>query len=703
MRRSGLIYLILALTALPGGCEKEPAEALTTLHSAAVRKDVETVRSLLFSGANPNARDSTGKTPLHGSARAGSLDVISLLIAHGAKVNAQDRWGRTPLHSALEWRHNETVELLIRRGADVTRASHVGETPLHLAAEHGLTEITPLLLARGADVDARTRGGNTPLWRAAESRHLKIVELLADEGANVNTPGAPESSTPLHLAAAHGDEGMVRFLLDAGAQIDPVDNRNRTPALRAMQGNHKWVAEALVAGGANVTIHLAAYLGDVARVQDLIESGTPVDQPDTEGQTALYYAAQQGQTGVAQALLDTGAEVNVLDDGDPLWAAARHGRYEMVELLLTSGADVRARRRGGCELVQYAEGRGHHQVARLLIDEGAYVGLDLAAAVGHLAEVKQIIAEGANLNAPADRWRIVPPLHRAVEAGHADVVSVLLANGADIEVRDQLDRTPLHEAAFRGDTDMAKLLIAQGANVNATARYERFAGQSPLHLAAYVGHPSMIALLLEKGADINAPDEYGRTPLHLATFCGHASVVSVLLKNGADPNATDSRQHIPLVLAQSAGFADIVALLAGDAAGRTFEEQGPYAEIITDVEHVQAYLRCYGIHHETIWIPDSNDIAPLNEVLAARLRDGSGAFWKLNVQANLRRYNREYAGFTVDGHRYILCAMNLLYDEDDNVPDNRFADIGDGWWTVVRVIFDAEKRTVIRLECNGEA
>jgi hypothetical protein len=89
--------------------------------------------------------------------------------------------------------------------------------------------------------------------------------------------------------------------------------------------------------------------------------------------------------------------------------------------------------------------------------------------------------------------------------------------------------------------------------------------------------------------------------------------------------------------------------------------------------------------------------------LAAHLRKDSKSTWKVHVLANLRRYNREYTGIVVEGRKYIICAMNLAQDYSDNVPDNRFAEISDGWWSVVRIIFDAEKKEVVHIECNGSA
>jgi ankyrin repeat protein len=708
VRKRKLICLALALIALAGGCKKQPARVQTDLHHAAGKGDIETVRSLLVGGADANARDTTGQTPPHGAAGREKPDVARLLIGFGADVNAQDKWSRTPLLDAMDWHRSETTKFLINAGADVTLANQSRETPLHLAAEYGQMEIVESLIARGADVNARTREGDTPLRRASKHNHLDIIELLVAKGANVDTKGGRDLSAPLHIAAESGYEDLVQFLLDKGAQIDLPDERGRTPAICAMHENHKRTVEALVSGGARITIHLAAYLGDLQKVKESVESGADIDDPDQEDCTPLYYAAQQGNTDIARLLIAAGAAVDERNDGDPLWTAVRNGRYEVIELLLANGADIGTRHRHGYELVRRAVGSGYDHVATLLIDSGAEVSLHVAAQAGHLQKVKELIAGGADIDALEEGWSIMAPLHWAIKAGHADVAAFLLAKGANSNVRDRSNETPLHTAALYGLQDMAELLISHGADVNARARAGEYGGQSPLHRAAYGGHPALVSLLIQNGAEIDARDQHRQNPLHYAAYCGHTSVVSLLLKEGADPNARDTEEETPLTCAQEAGFSDIVALLGGDATDPALKGHGPCTEIITDSAHICEFLWRHGIDHDEAWVPADRDIEGLPDILAAHLRElaeskGGLDLWQIHVLANIRRYNREYGGFIVEGRRYVICAMDTSEEFFYNRPDNRFAEIGDGWWSVVRVIFDAEKRTVVRLECNGAA
>ena len=80
-------------------------------------------------------------------------------------------------------------------------------------------------------------------------------------------------------------------------------------------------------------------------------------------------------------------------------------------------------------------------------------------------------------------------------------------------------------------------LIAQGADINARDEYER----TPLHYHAQVNNVEKVALLLERGADIEAQDKYKNTPLHFAEY--NAEVAQLFIQKGADIKAKDNMGH----------------------------------------------------------------------------------------------------------------------------------------------------------------
>jgi ankyrin repeat protein len=203
-----------------------------------------------------------------------------------------------------------------------------------------------------------------------------------------------------------------------------------------------------------------------------------------------------------------------------------------------------------------------------------------AARIGDLEKVKVLIKDYNYPVFSTNDTACETPLHLAAEYGHMDVVKLLLANGAEVNARDNESDTPLHNAAKNGQKDVVELLLLKGANVNAK---NNSYGDTPLHEAAREGHNDVVELLLANGADVNARDEFGGTPLHGAamgglystfeyspngeekdisgTFDGYMATVKILLAHNADVNAKSGNGLTPLHIAASYGRKAIAELL----------------------------------------------------------------------------------------------------------------------------------------------
>ena len=120
------------------------------------------------------------------------------------------------------------------------------------------------------------------------------------------------------------------------------------------------------------------------------------------------------------------------------------------------------------------------------------------------------------------------PLHLASARGHADVVALLLRNGASVfSATHSRGETALHLAAKQGSLNTIELLLNSSANVNAI---DLGTGQTPLHAAAAFGHLNLVKLLMDYDVDINAALPLTQeTPLHLAVLGGHLQVVKYML------------------------------------------------------------------------------------------------------------------------------------------------------------------------------
>ena len=277
----------------------------------------------------------------------------------------------------------------------------------------------------------------------------------------------------------------------------------------------------------------AAKAQDADAVRALLAKGADANARQSDGATALHWAAYWDDVETAGRLIRAGARVNVPNDlgATPLWVAANNGSASLIQLLLSSGADP-----------------------NLALREGE-TPLMTAARSGSADGVKALLEHGAHPNA-AELVRGQTALMWAAAQHHPEAVQVLLQHGADVRARssmrvrsvklkgaDQTSRvtgvvdeeqggyTPLLFAARTGDAESTKLLLAAGADVNGEAPN----GTSALVIAAHSGHPPVVVALLDKGADPNRAGS-GYAPLHAAVLRGDLDSVRALLAHGANPN-----------------------------------------------------------------------------------------------------------------------------------------------------------------------
>ena len=162
---------------------------------------------------------------------------------------------------------------------------------------------------------------------------------------------------------------------------------------------------------------------------------------------------------------------------------------------------------------------------------------------GNAAKVQDYLKEGFYVES------ILPnkstPLITATAEGKKEIVQILLAAGANPNLKIGGGRFALISAAQYGYTDIADMLIKAGANVN----LGRDDDVTPLMVAAGNGKVSVTDLLLKSGANVNAGDDVRKTALIFAAFMGYPEVVELLVNSGADVNATDKSGWTALMFA----------------------------------------------------------------------------------------------------------------------------------------------------------
>ena len=378
------------------GCD----EASRALMKAARVGHRGIVERLLAAGLDVDA-ESDGCTPLQEASLSGRFDVVDYLLTAGADVNKEtESVQSTPLSLATITREREVVKLLLSAGAEVDKSDEVGNFPLLAECMRGDSELIKLLVDAGAKVDKmRDRDGVTPLMAAANQGHRKVVQLLVDAGATVDKADR-DGRTALFFGLDDHMEA-VQLLLDRGADLDR--------AVNCCQGL-----------GAT-RLHWASKVGLLGMVRSLLDAGADVNRQDFSGETPLHWAARGGNdcSAVAELLLASGAEV---DKGSsiltfPLTNAAAMGNPKVCSVLLRAGADINNdTNEVGRNAICVAASNSEFDAALLLMQwEPSLTGLDEddAEALGiWLAEevrakeavLQEIESEMDNLNLGIEEW-----------------------------------------------------------------------------------------------------------------------------------------------------------------------------------------------------------------------------------------------------------------------------------------------------------
>ncbi len=455
---------------------------------------------------------------------------------------------------AIESRNTVSALELVRSGVDVnTRYGFMETPPIVLAAQFGIAPLVDALIQAGADPNLADCGRNTALMEAVRSGSESIVDLLLKAGVKI------DRADDLRMTALHwavhgrsdekaGKDGeaevvVAERLLSAGANANARDSDGYTPLMTAARCGAARFLTPLLRNGADPKIRnrdgedaesIAALRGALHIVERLAaESSGDDDAPDA----ALIHALKSGDEERAAELLESGVDANSRDpqtDWPAIYWAALLGRSEVAKKLLASGANPDSGVESDTPLCA-ATRQGHVETARSLIDSGARVEPEKAAATS--------------------------ALFLAASRGETRLISALLDAGAAVDRVDKdAERTPLLEAAGEGHEEAVRVLLAAGADPNVRRG-------AVVELVAAANHTAPMRLCLSAGIDLErASRTHVKAAVFHAAYHGNGEILRLLLGAGADPDVRNEYKETPLIVAAEKGHLDAVsALISGEA------------------------------------------------------------------------------------------------------------------------------------------
>lgn len=431
-------------------------------------------------GASVTATDRHGRLPIHFAA-AKSHDLFNLFIDWGCDIRGKDSVGRNVLHFAASCPDDSLAKRLVCDNViPVDEADKCGMTPIMLAAAQGHATLVKLLLESGAkregqftlpglpprnlfhfacesdspeiadlfftpeDLERKSPDG-PPLIIAAMRGRAHMIEYLLQKGAPIACFD-PDMSSPLTLAARAGSFESVRLLLDAGCFIDHLNKFNESPLEAALKSGSNPCVLILLQRNASMKslaeppLVMAVRTGNHTLLHYLLENGISLNQVDPDGNTALHLLVEHRENEIVQSLVDV-----CLDELDlknkkgntALALATFSGQLDVMNVLLSNGADQNATNSNG------------------------YTPLAIAVRKGNFEAAKMLLEFEADPNIPDQEGRT--PIFSACRENRLDLVKLLVEHNAAVEIADKYSRTPLHFSHLGKAGEISAFLRDHGA------------------------------------------------------------------------------------------------------------------------------------------------------------------------------------------------------------------------------------------------
>ena len=441
--------------------------------------------------------------------------------------------------------------------------------------------------------------GETALHAASKNENVNICELLIENGAYLNSVN-DKNDTPLHISSQKGSIKIYTLLSGYGADLYRRGNESMSVLDMAAKNGHLNLCKILLEKDnfdVNVTddhkripLHFSAMNGCCELFQFLLDMGSVVDLKANDGCNCLHIAAGNGHLSLYKRLLENHSfNVNMADDDGwtPLHFSARNGDYDLFQYFLDKGSNIFLKTKDESNCLQIAADEGHLDFCKILLEKSIF-------------DVNMTDVDG---------WT---PLHFSARDGEYELFQFFLDNGSDLSLTTEDGSNCLHIAADEGHLSFCEALLERDFyNVHAADDD----GWAPLHYSARNGSYDLFRFFCNKGSDPYLKTNDGCNRLHIAADDGHLEFCRALIeKHNFRPCVTDKKKMTPLHHSTSSGnhelfkfFADITNDIYCEA-----KNGGNCLHIAAFNGHLTLCEELLGKYKFAFNIADNDGLAPLH-------------------------------------------------------------------------------------------
>lgn len=502
----------------PGLQTLQNDDSFMPIHLAAKSGQVELIDFFMKIGTDPKIQTVDGRTLLHIAAFNGNLELVQHLSCRFQELSKiVDRDGNTVVHDASASGNIAVLKYLIENHTDPFGISEDGCTLLHEACYYSRTEVVKyLVLSFPKMINVRSSNGYSSCHASALGGCVEILDFLIRNGADPLAL-SDDGSTILHEAAFSGKIDMVKYITANCPDMLSIENvRSYIPShFAAQEGHLDILIHLLSVSGSDIPktnenqtlLHIAAYNGRLNIVKYICGTFTDmVAKKDTNGATAIHYAARGGFNEVLDFLLVKGLDPCAVTTSDStlLHLAAYDGKLDTVKRLCSTYPQlIQMLDDAGHNAAHHGAGSGNLELLQFLLEQG----------IDHMAQS----SNGSTL------------LLKAAFGGKMNIVQYICSNYNDmLNLSDEFGCSALHYAACGGQVDVLQYLCTQGLDPMTKTKD----GHTLLHVAAYHGQLPIVVFLCQEYPDLrNVTDGVGQTADKFAQLGDQTEILKYLKKD----------------------------------------------------------------------------------------------------------------------------------------------------------------------------